>query len=213
MAKQSREIYLTKDIALNSILSKIASRLDLLEGLRPDLPEGILYLSTGNKVTTMTGPLPVKAGGTGTGSFTDHGILIGSGTDAIQTLSEASDGQIPIGSTGTNPVLATLKGTATQVGVVNLPGSIIININDHISAVDPHTQYQKESEKDSASGYAGLNASTRTTKGIDTTDDVIIDLATKGLVLKDTQATPHYWRVTVSILGVLTTTDLGTVKP
>ncbi len=78
---------------------------------------------------------------------------------------------------------------------------------------DDHTQYQKESEKDAASGYAGLNASSRTTKGVDTTDDVIIDLATKGLVLKDTQGTPHYWRVTVSVLGVLTTADLGVAKP
>ncbi len=73
--------------------------------------------------------------------------------------------------------------------------------------------YQKRSEKDNANGYAGLNASTRTTKGKDTTDDVIVDLATKGLVLKDTQVIPHYWRVTVSILGALVTADLGVGKP
>jgi hypothetical protein len=58
-----------------------------------------------------------------------------------------------------------------------------------------------------------LSAASRTTKGVDTTDDLVVDLATKGLVLKDTQATPHYWRFTVSILGVLVITDLGTVKP
>lgn len=72
---------------------------------------------------------------------------------------------------------------------------------------------QNISEKDAISGYAGLNSVSRTTKGIDTTDDLVIDLATKGLVLKDTQGTPHYWRVTISTLGVLTTTDLGTTKP
>lgn len=72
---------------------------------------------------------------------------------------------------------------------------------------------QYTTAKDTASGYAGLNASSRTTKGVDTTDDLIIDLATKGLVLKDTQATPHYWRVTISTTGVLQTTDLGTTKP
>jgi hypothetical protein len=72
---------------------------------------------------------------------------------------------------------------------------------------------QNISEKDAMSGYAGLNSVSRTTKGIDTTDDLVIDLATKGLVLKDTQGTPHYWRVTISTLGVLTTTDLGTTKP
>jgi len=67
--------------------------------------------------------------------------------------------------------------------------------------------------KNAINGYAGLNASTRTTKGVDTTDDVIIDLATKGLVLKDTQGTPHYWRITISTVGVLVITDLGTTKP
>jgi len=75
------------------------------------------------------------------------------------------------------------------------------------------TDGQSTSQKDSPNGYAGLNASSRVTKGIDTQNDLIIDLATKGLVLKDTQATPHYWRVTISTTGVLTTTDLGTTKP
>ena len=60
---------------------------------------------------------------------------------------------------------------------------------------------------------ATLNGSSRVTQGTDTTDDLIVDLATKGLVLKDTAGTPHYWRVTISTLGVLTTTDLGTTKP
>ena len=70
-----------------------------------------------------------------------------------------------------------------------------------------------QSNKDAVSGYAGLNSVSRTTKGVDTTDDLVIDLATKGLVLKDTAGTPHYWRITVSTLGVLTATDLGTTKP
>lgn len=72
---------------------------------------------------------------------------------------------------------------------------------------------QSTSEKDAASGYAGLNASSRTTKGVDTTDDVIVDTSSKGLVLKDSAGTPHYWRLSVDAAGVLTTTDLGTTKP
>lgn len=86
-------------------------------------------------------------------------------------------------------------------------------LSAHIAAADPHTGYQLESEKNAASGYAGLNASSRTTKGVDTTDDLVIDLATKGLVLKDTQGTPHYWRITISNVGAIVTTDLGTTKP
>ena len=41
----------------------------------------------------------------------------------------------------------------------------------------------------------------------------VSDDAAQGVVLRDTQGTPHYWRVTVSNTGVLTTTDLGTTRP
>lgn len=70
-----------------------------------------------------------------------------------------------------------------------------------------------QTNKNAVSGYAGLNASSRTTKGVDTTDDLIVDTNSKGLVLKDNAGTPHYWRVTVSAAGALVVTDLGTTKP
>jgi hypothetical protein len=66
--------------------------------------------------------------------------------------------------------------------------------------------------KNAASGYAGLTSS-RITKGAITTDDLIVDNAAKGLVLKDTQGTPHYWRVTVDNTGTLVISDLGTSAP
>lgn len=75
------------------------------------------------------------------------------------------------------------------------------------------TNAEQTTNKNSASGYAGLNSVSRVTKGMDTTDDLIIDLATTGLVLKDTAGTSHYWRITVTTLGTLTVTDLGTTKP
>ena len=53
----------------------------------------------------------------------------------------------------------------------------------------------------------------RLLKGVLTDDDLIVDLASKGLVLKDTQVPPHYWRVTVSNAGVLAVTNLGTDLP
>lgn len=37
--------------------------------------------------------------------------------------------------------------------------------------------------------------------------------ATIGIVLKDTQGSPHYWRVTVSNVGALVVTDVGTTRP
>jgi hypothetical protein len=48
---------------------------------------------------------------------------------------------------------------------------------------------------------------------VDTTDDIIIDSSSTGLVLKDAAGTPHYWRVTVDTSGNLQTADLGTTKP
>ena len=101
----------------------------------------------------------------------------------------------------------------TDIGVAARVANGTAAVTAHVAAADPHTQYQKESEKDVASGYAGLNAASRTTKGVLTTDDLIVNDAVKGLVLKDTQGTPHYWRVTVSTLGVLSTADLGTSPP
>ena len=66
-------------------------------------------------------------------------------------------------------------------------------------------------------GYGITNAATlvssRVQQGTDTTDDLIVDDTTKGLVLKDNAGTPHYWRVTVSAAGALVITDLGTTKP
>lgn len=73
------------------------------------------------------------------------------------------------------------------------------------------TDGQSTSQKDSASGYAGLNAASRITKGVDTTDDVITDSTTKGPVMKSPNG--HYWRATISNLGVVSWTDLGTTKP
>jgi len=72
-------------------------------------------------------PLIVSKGGTGTASLTDHSLLVGSGTDAITALGEATDGQLPIGSTGNDPVLATLTGTSNQINISNGPGSITLS--------------------------------------------------------------------------------------
>ncbi len=47
---------------------------------------------------------------------------------------------------------------------------------------------------------------------VDGGDVVSLDSA-KGFVLKDAAGTPHYWRISVSTIGVLTTADLGTSPP
>lgn len=70
--------------------------------------------------------IPVADGGTGVSTLTDHGLLLGSGAAAITALGEAINGQIPIGSTGADPVLNTITA-GTNISVVNAAGSITID--------------------------------------------------------------------------------------
>lgn len=92
-------------------------------------------------------------------------------------------------------------------------------VNDLQQGLIPHNDLQgiqggSASERyHVTSAQATEAAAARSTRGVDTTSDIIIDLATKGLVLKDTQGTPHYWRITISNVGALVITDLGTTKP
>ena len=73
-----------------------------------------------------TGTLPVTRGGTGAGTFTDHGILIGNATSAISATAELSNGQLLIGSTGNPPVTAKLT-TGTDISITSAAGSITID--------------------------------------------------------------------------------------
>jgi hypothetical protein len=127
-------------------------------------------------------------------------------SDLTAVAGLASNGLVARTGTGTMAT-RTITGTALKVTVSNGDG-VAGN-----PTIDLGINVELKTNKDSASGYAGLSAQSRITKGVKTTDDVIIDLATKGLVLKDTQGTPHYWRVTINNVGTLVTTDLGTTAP
>lgn len=67
----------------------------------------------------------------GTGTFsaptaTQHSLILGSTNNNVVSLGTATDGQLPIGSTGADPVLATLTAS-TGISIVNAPGSITIS--------------------------------------------------------------------------------------
>jgi hypothetical protein len=79
-----------------------------------------------SQVFTLTNALTVPNGGTGAGTFTDGGILLGSGTSAFTATSQPTNGQVLIGSTGVDPVLSTLTA-GTGISIVNAAGSITIN--------------------------------------------------------------------------------------
>ena len=86
---------------------------------------------TGDSATAFfsTGLLEVAIGGTGAATLTDGGPLLGSGTGAITALAQPTNGQLIIGSTGVDPVLATLtSGTGGEVSIANAAGSITLDI-------------------------------------------------------------------------------------
>lgn len=81
---------------------------------------------TGNVTLSLAGPHNYT-------TLTSHGLLYGNGTSAIQALAEASNGQLPIGSTGAAPVLATLTA-GSGISVTNGAGSITIAATGSSSA-------------------------------------------------------------------------------
>lgn len=88
----------------------------------------------------LPGAVPIASGGTGstsiaaglvlsngsvlstTGSLTTHGLLVGAGTSAPGALSVGTNGQLVIGSTGADPVFASL-GTDVGSGLTATTGA------------------------------------------------------------------------------------------
>tara|TARA_R110000744_G_scaffold314799_1_gene421826 strand:+ start:323 stop:2044 length:1722 start_codon:yes stop_codon:yes gene_type:complete len=66
---------------------------------------------------TLTTDLAVAHGGTGVSTFTDGGILLGSGTGAITALAAMADGEMVVGDGTTDPVLESGATLRTSIGV------------------------------------------------------------------------------------------------
>ena len=95
--------------AVNSGAAVVAN----LDADKLDGQEGSYYLAAGN----ATGTLAVNRGGTGAATFTDGGILLGSGTSAITATAVLGDGEILIGDGSGDP--ATLDvGSSSAITVL-----------------------------------------------------------------------------------------------
>lgn len=86
---------------------------------------------SGGIIVGIVDPLIVAKGGTGLATITDGGLMLGSGTGAITALAQATNGQLPIGSTGVDPVLAGLTGTTDHITVTNGAGSITLDLGSN----------------------------------------------------------------------------------
>ena len=96
-------------------------------------------ISIANPTTTpaLSGTLGVANGGTGAATLGDGGILLGSGTGAITATAQPTNGQLVIGSTGTDPVLTTLASAGGTVTITNSAGGINLEAAAGVSAANP----------------------------------------------------------------------------
>jgi hypothetical protein len=75
----------------------------------------------------------VADGGTGASTLTQYGVLVGAGTNAVQALTAGSNGQVLVGSTTANPVMATLGSTGGTISYVAGAGSLSLDVNASIA--------------------------------------------------------------------------------
>ena len=118
-------------------------------------------------ISTLDTALSVGNGGTGATSLQDGGVLLGSGTGALTALGQATNGQLVIGSTGGDPILANLSTTTNTSGsikIANTAGNIRLITGDssiqvgNISASNSATAGKVLAVSDDGHSFAYLDA-------------------------------------------------------
>ena len=73
-------------------------------------------------------PIDTAHGGTGVGTLTQHAVLLGEGVANISSVGPLTNGQLVIGSTGVDPVAASL-GAGTGITVTSGAGTLSVSVN------------------------------------------------------------------------------------
>lgn len=97
------------------------------DGSDADIDINITAKGTGQVIIDdlqLTTDLAVTEGGTGVSTLTDHGVLVGSGASAITALSVGTNGQVIVGSTGADPVFATISSSDGSITVTPGAGTL-----------------------------------------------------------------------------------------
>lgn len=90
-------------------------------------------MTTNNSINTAY-PIAPNTGGTGLTSITAHGIMVGEGTSNVNPI-VLTNGQLLIGSTGSDPVAASLSA-GTGISITPGAGTITIAATGMASWVD-----------------------------------------------------------------------------
>lgn len=100
----------------------------------PDAAHNINTIGTGS--ITIAGNAGTNTLTTQLTGLTNHSLLVGAGTATITNLGVATNGQLPIGSTGADPVLANITSTGGTITVTNGAGTINLDLSGGSSAID-----------------------------------------------------------------------------
>lgn len=112
-----------RDPTANDIMNFNVGTIWIVPG---DLEAWILVSKAGNVatwvnfVTDIDLPLDVEEGGTGAASFTDHSVLVGSGTDPITAIPVGVTGTVLIGLSGMDPEFSATP-TVTSITITDAP--------------------------------------------------------------------------------------------
>jgi trimeric autotransporter adhesin len=126
--KRWKEVYVDANSLHLGNVSFSIGKTNQLELMRTDkLGHPVANVVLANAVAK---PIIVMDGGTGASTFTDGGVLLGSGAGAITAMSVLTDGQMIVGDGTTDPVAesgATLR-TSIGVGTGDSPQFTAVNI-------------------------------------------------------------------------------------
>ena len=162
-----------------------------LDADKLDGQEGAYYLAAAN----ATGTLAVNRGGTGAATFTDGGVLLGSGTGAITAMSVLADGEMIVGDGSTDPVAesgATLR-TSIGVGTGDSPTFTAVTAGQ----VDVTAEGDLRIQDNSGGEYVGLDAPATVSGSYTLTLPAAIGSVDQVLSLNNTDGTLQ-WSTPVS---------------
>ena len=179
------------NIAAFNLTGKLTAGSTEIEGSNFDINGGV--------ITGIT-DLVVADGGTGVSTFTDGGVLLGSGTGAITAMAVLTDGQMIVGNGTTDPVAESGSTLRTSIGV---------------GASGTHADtFFKEYDDIETVALGGTGASSLTANGVlignGTGAVTAIDLSTDGyIVIGDGSGNPRALDVGgyggITILGTIAT--------
>ena len=99
----------------------VAGASNAVSSVAPSVTSGVPFISQGAASNPTFGTAVVAGGGTGATTLTDHGVLVGSGTSAVDALSVGATGTVLGGVTGADPSFtATPSVTSIAIGVGGL---------------------------------------------------------------------------------------------